>query len=247
MPKIIAFYLIIIVALIIEIIFLFQIPYYDYSKYLKYLKIIRILSGFLIFLIDVYLQTIQIAEKLFGISNQVSKDKYYMFKKNFNIFDKILIIGGFVLSISNLILNLIGVGLTTKRFINEKKNKNKTYLQKINPSFSLLLLFENSLISIGWIHFSIYYGFNMNNFLFIDKKYKSNHIDNRYRKNDNYRNKYIRNNNSKNNNNNNSSNNNNNNKNSSLFKRIQGEIEENTSQNYHKKIESFESKDPIIQ
>ena len=106
--KVITFYIIILVAFILEIVFLFHIPYYYYSRYLKYLKIIRIIFGFCILLIEVYLKAVSFSEQLLDIKRE-EKDK-----KVKDLIDKILIIGGFVISITNFVLNIIGIGLTTK-------------------------------------------------------------------------------------------------------------------------------------
>ena len=151
--KVITFYIIILVAFILEIVFLFHIPYYYYSRYLKYLKIIRIIFGFCILLIEVYLKAVSFSEQLLDIKRE-EKDK-----KVKDLIDKILIIGGFVISITNFVLNIIGIGLTTKYL----KEVNETDLQNKYHICSLLLLFENILISIVWICFSIYYGFSIYN------------------------------------------------------------------------------------
>ena len=162
-PKIICYYLIMLIALILEIIFLFQIPYYHFSGYLQNLKIIRIIFGLLIFLVDVYFRVVSIAEILFDIKKiKAKKDQYFADKNIFNLIDKILIIGGFAISIINLILNIVGIVLSSK-YLNEKK---ETKLQEEYYTRSLLLLFENILISICWIYFSIYWGFSGFNFLF---------------------------------------------------------------------------------
>ena len=164
-PKIICYYLIMLIALILEIIFLFQIPYYHFSGYLQNLKIIRIIFGLLIFLVDVYFRVVSIAEILFDIKKiKAKKDQYFADKNIFNLIDKILIIGGFAISIINLILNIVGIVLSSK-YLNEKK---ETKLQEEYYTRSLLLLFENILISICWIYFSIYWGFSGFNFLFIE-------------------------------------------------------------------------------
>ena len=162
-PKIICYYLIMLIALILEIVFLFQIPYYHFSGYLQNLKIIRIIFGLLIFLVDVYFRVVSIAEILFDIKKiKAKKDQYFADKNIFNLIDKILIIGGFAISIINLILNIVGIVLSSK-YLNEKK---ETKLQEEYYTRSLLLLFENILISICWIYFSIYWGFSGFNFLF---------------------------------------------------------------------------------
>ena len=161
--KIIAYYILIIFGLILEIIFIFNIPYYRYSFFLEYLKIIRMLLGLLIFLIDVYFRVTSISETILGLKEKINKkDKYFADKNFFNLLDKILIITGSVISSLGLILNIVGVGLSIKYL---KNHENSTNLQNIYSRCSLLLLFENILITICWICFTIYWIWNITNFL----------------------------------------------------------------------------------
>ena len=103
--KILAFYLIALLGLILEIIFLFEIPYYRYSNFLKYLKIVRIIFGFLVFLIDIYFRFSSISEIILDLTEKIrEKDKYFQDKNVFYLIDKILIISGFVISLTSLIL-----------------------------------------------------------------------------------------------------------------------------------------------
>ena len=157
--KIIAYYIIFIVGLIIEIVFLFKIPYYRYSNFLKYLKIIRILLGFFIFLIDVYFRVISITETLLNKKGKISsKDKYFADKNFFFLVDKLLIIAAFVISFATLILNITGIVLASKNITSD----NKTTLKNIYSTCTLLLLFENILFTIAWIYFTIYWGYYIN-------------------------------------------------------------------------------------
>jgi len=153
--KIIVFYLIFLIGLILEIVFLFEIPYYRYSAFLKYLKIIRILLGFIIFLIDAYFRVVSITETLLQKERRIKKDKYFADKNFFYLIDKILIIIGFVISLICLVLNIIGIVLSSKKI----SSANSTHLQNIYSRGSLILLFENILLTIAWIYFSIYWGF----------------------------------------------------------------------------------------
>ena len=154
--KIISYYLIFFIELILEIVFLFEIPYYKYSNFLKYLKIVRILLAFFIFLFDVYFRVISITETLLNKKEKKTDiDKYFADKNFFFLVDKILIIAGFVISFVTLILNLVGVGLASK----EITSNNSTTLKNIESRCSLILLFENILSAIAWIYFSFYWGF----------------------------------------------------------------------------------------
>ena len=161
--KIIFFYLIIAIGLILEIVFLFEIPYYSFNNFLKYLKISRILLGFLLFLIDVYLRVVSIAETLLNKRKEkIKKDKYFADKTHFYLVDKILIVFGFTISLLGLVLNIIGVVLSSKKL---KNNHSTEYQSKISRC-SLILLFENILFIIAWIYFVIYWGFNVLNKIF---------------------------------------------------------------------------------
>ena len=169
--KILAFYLIALLGLILEIIFLFEIPYYRYSNFLKYLKIVRIIFGFLVFLIDIYFRFCSISEIILGLTEKIrEKDKYFQDKNIFYLIDKILIISGFVISLTSLILNIIGI-LSTSDYLSKK---NSTDLQNTYLTCSLLLLFENILITICWIYFSIYWGINIHNFIKKTKNKENN-------------------------------------------------------------------------
>ena len=158
--RIISFYLITLIGLFLEIIFLFEIPYYRYSHFLKYLKIIRILFGFIIFLIDIYFNCTAVSEIILAFKNEIQKEDEQV-KDNFYLINIILIISGFVISLTCLILNIIGVTLTTD-YLNKDKS---TDLQNTYWTCSLILLFENILITICWIYFFIYWALNIYNFL----------------------------------------------------------------------------------
>ena len=158
--RIISFYLITLIGLFLEIIFLFVIPYYRYSHFLKYLKIIRILFGFIIFLIDIYFNCTAVSEIILAFKNEIQKEDEQV-KDNFYLINIILIISGFVISLTCLILNIIGVTLTTD-YLNKDKS---TDLQNTYWTCSLILLFENILITICWIYFFIYWALNIYNFM----------------------------------------------------------------------------------
>ena len=169
--RIIAFYLITLIGLILEIIFLFEIPYYRYSYFLKYLKIIRILFGFVIFLIDIYFRFTAISEMIWDFKNKIrKKDNNFQDKNIFFLIHKIFIISGFVISLTCLILNITGVVLAS----NYLSKDNSTDLQNKYWTCSLLLLFENILITICWIYFSIYWALNIYSFIKKSKNEEKN-------------------------------------------------------------------------
>ena len=159
--RIIAFYLIALIGIILEIIFLFLIPYYYYSKFLKYLKIVRVLLGFVIFLIDIYFRFTEFSEIIWNFKNKIKKKDEHIQEKNiFYLIDKIFIISGFVISLTSLILNIIGIALISDYLSKD----NSTDLQNTYWTRSLIFLFENILVTICWIYFSIYWALNIYNF-----------------------------------------------------------------------------------
>ena len=180
--KIIFYYLIILMGLILEIVFLFEIPYYSYINFLKYLKISRILLGFLIFLIDFYFRVVSIAETLLNKRKEkIKKDKYFADKTLFYLIDKILIICGFTISLLGFVLNTIGVVLSSKKL---KNNHSTEYQNKISRC-SLILLFENILFIIAWIFFVIYWGFNvLNKIVYLNQEENNQNKDNKDKKSD---------------------------------------------------------------
>ena len=159
--RIIAFYLIALIGIILEIIFLFLIPYYYYSKFLKYLKIVRVILGFVIFLIDIYFRFTEFSEIIWNFKNKIKKKDEHIQEKNiFYLIDKIFIISGFVISLTSLILNIIGIVLISDYLSKD----NSTDLQNTYWTRSLIFLFENILVTICWIYFSIYWALNIYNF-----------------------------------------------------------------------------------
>ena len=159
--RIIAFYLIALIGIILEIIFLFLIPYYYYSKFLKYLKIVRVLLGFVIFLIDIYFRFTEFSEIIWNFKKKIKKiDEHIQEKNIFYLIDKIFIITGFVISLTSLILNIIGIVLISDYLSKD----NSTDLQNTYWTRSLIFLFENILVTICWIYFSIYWALNIYNF-----------------------------------------------------------------------------------
>ena len=159
--RIIAFYLIALIGIILEIIFLFLIPYYYYSKFLKYLKIVRVLLGFVIFLIDIYFRFTEFSEIILNFKKKIKKKDEHIQEKNiFYLIDKIFIISGFVISLTSLILNIIGIALISDYLSKD----NSTDLQNTYWTRSLIFLFENILVTICWIYFSIYWALNIYNF-----------------------------------------------------------------------------------
>ena len=159
--RIIAFYLIALIGIILEIIFLFLIPYYYYSKFLKYLKIVRVILGFVIFLIDIYFRFTEFSEIIWNFKKKIKKKDEHIQEKNiFYLIDKIFIISGFVISLTSLILNIIGIALISDYLSKD----NSTDLQNTYWTRSLIFLFENILVTICWIYFSIYWALNIYNF-----------------------------------------------------------------------------------
>ena len=90
------FFLVFIISAVLEIIFLFQVPYYYYSYLLKSLKIIRILLGMINLLINLYFTVINYAENL--IKKEEGYEGNPPTSRIYHLSDKITIIIAFILS-----------------------------------------------------------------------------------------------------------------------------------------------------
>ena len=145
----IMFFLVFIISAVLEIIFLFQVPYYYYSYLLKSLKIIRILLGMINLLINLYFTVINYAENL--IKKEEGYEGNPPTSRIYHLSDKITIIIAFILSTFTLCFNLVGLGSCSKYLKNTTQNN--IYID------SLLFLIENILVTICWIYFFIYWGF----------------------------------------------------------------------------------------
>ena len=145
----IMFFLVFIISAVLEIIFLFQVPYYYYSYLLKSLKIIRILLGMINLLINLYFTVINYAENL--IKKEEGYEGNPPNSRIYHLSDKITIIIAFIISTFTLCFNLVGLGSCSKYLKNTTQNN--IYID------SLLFLIENILVTICWIYFFIYWGF----------------------------------------------------------------------------------------
>ena len=145
----IMFFLVFIISAVLEIIFLFQVPYYYYSYLLKSLKIIRILLGMINLLINLYFTVINYAENL--IKKEEGYEGNPPTSRIYHLSDKITIIIAFIISTFTLCFNLVGLGSCSKYLKNTTQNN--IYID------SLLFLIENILVTICWIYFFIYWGF----------------------------------------------------------------------------------------
>ena len=163
------FYFVFLGTVILEIIFLFQIPYYHFSIVLQSLKIIRILLGIINVLAELIFEVIKYVENLIKREEQgiLSSSRRY------RLFDKIIIIISFIISTFTLGFNIAGIILTSK------------YLEKKDSSFlansiyvdTILLLIENILISFGWLYFLVFWGFSIKDFIKSQKNVDKNKLD----------------------------------------------------------------------
>ena len=167
----ICFYFIFLGSVILEIIFLFEVPYYYFSLPLQSLKIIRILLGIINVLINLYFIVIKYAENL--IKKEEIGDEAQSSSNRYQLSDKILISVAFFISLFILSYNIIGIALSAGYL----KKKDSSFLANSLYIDSLLLLVENILISVCWLYFLLYWAFNIQNFL------KGTQHSNRERKN----------------------------------------------------------------
>ena len=152
------FYAFFLCSTAIEIIFLFQIPYYYFSLPLKCLKIVRILLGIINFLIELFFEVIKYAEYL--IKKEEQSDVVSI-KRRYGLTDKILIIIAFIISAFTLAYNFTGIVLNTKYL----KKEDSSSLQHSLYVDSLLFLIENILISLCWLFFFIFWSLKIKRFI----------------------------------------------------------------------------------
>jgi len=164
----IVFFLVFLISVILEIIFLFQVPYYYYSFLLKSLKIIRIILGMINLLINLYFIVIQYAENL--IKKEEGYEGNPPTSRIYHLSDKIIIIIAFIISTFTLCFNLVGLGSCSKYLKNTTQNN--IYID------SLLFLIENILVTLCWIYFFIYWGFIIKFFMIQKTKVKPKKVDN---------------------------------------------------------------------
>ena len=151
----IGFYFVFLFDLIIEIVFLFEIPYYYFSMPLQILKIMRILLGIINILIDLYFLVIKYAEYL--IKKAENEEELSFRSNHYRLSDKILIIIAFLNSSIVLIFNIFGIALNSKYL----KRDPSSFLSNCLYVDSLLFLLENILVSLCWIYFVIFWAYNI--------------------------------------------------------------------------------------
>ena len=163
----IMFFLVFLLSVVLEIIFLFQVPYYYFSYLLKSLKIIRILLGMINLLINLYFIVIQYAENLIKKEEEFKGD--LPTSKIYHLSDKIIIVIAFIISTFTLCFNLVGLGLCSKYL--KKTTQSNIYID------SLLFLIENILVTICWMYFFIYWGFIIKFSIIPKRKAKPKKVD----------------------------------------------------------------------
>ena len=144
----IIFYLVFAFCVIIEVVFLFIVPYYYYSLSLQILKIIRILLGIIIILIDLYFLVAKFVQYL--IKKEEKDIKNYIISYTYTILDKILIIVASIISLFILIYNITGIIICSKKYL---KKKDTSFMANSLYVDSLYLLIENLLLSFCWLYF----------------------------------------------------------------------------------------------
>ena len=154
---ILTFYFVFLVNVILEILFLFQIPYYHFSIILQSLKIIRILLGIINVLVELFFEVIKYAENLIKKEEQGT----FSSSKRYRLYDKIIIIISFIISSFTFGFNITGIVLTSKA-LDKKESSN---LAKSIYVDTIFLLIENIILSFSWLYFLIFWGFNIKDFI----------------------------------------------------------------------------------
>ena len=172
---VLTFYFVFLGSAILEIVFLFEIPYYYFSITLQSIKIIRILLGIINLLIKLFFAVIRYAENL--IKKEEQGKESLSSSKRYSLFDKVLIKIALIISVVVFSLNMAGIGFTS----NYLKKKDSSFLASSLYIDSMLLLIELILISLCWFYFIIFWAFNIQEFIksqkIIEKKEKKDNIN----------------------------------------------------------------------
>ena len=160
----IGFYFIFLCSVTLEIVFLFEVPYYYFSSSLQCLKIIRILLGIINILISLYFIVIKFAENLIK-KEEAGEEEAQSSSNRYLLSDQILISVAFFISLFTLSYNIIGIALSAGYL----KKKDSSFMANCLYVDSLLLFIENILISLCWLYFLLYWAFNIHNFLKVRK------------------------------------------------------------------------------
>ena len=172
---VLTFYFVFLGSAILEIVFLFEIPYYYFSITLQSIKIIRILLGIINLLIKLFFAVIRYAENL--IKKEEQGKESLSSSKRYSLLDKVLIKIALIISVVVFSLNMVGIGFTS----NYLKKKDSSSLASYLYIDSMLLLIELILISLCWFYFIIFWAFNIQEFIksqkIIEKKEKKDNIN----------------------------------------------------------------------
>ncbi len=155
---IIAFYCIFLFCVLSEIIFLYLVPYYSFNKLLIWLKILRIIFGVINVLIDLFFLIKEYIEYL--LKEEDHNDTESM-ARIYHLYDKILTIIAFLFSILLISFNIAGL-VSSSKYVKKEGESSLHYSLLID---SILLLIENILMTLCWIYFLIFWGFNIKRFM----------------------------------------------------------------------------------
>ena len=155
---IIAFYCIFLFCVLSEIIFLYLVPYYSFNKLLIWLKILRIIFGVINVLIDLFFLIKEYIE--YFLKEEEHNDTESM-ARSYHLYDKILTIIAFLFSILLLSFNIAGL-ISSSKYVKKEGESSFHYSLLID---SILLLIENILMTLCWIYFLIFWGFNIKRFM----------------------------------------------------------------------------------
>ena len=155
---IIAFYCIFLFCVLSEIVFLYLVPYYSFNKLLIWLKILRIIFGIINALIDLFFLIIEYIEYL--VKEEEGNDIEEM-ARSYHLYDKILTVIAFLFSILLISFNIAGL-VSSSKYLKKEGESSLHYSLLID---SILLLIENILMTLCWIYFLLFWGFNIKKYL----------------------------------------------------------------------------------
>ena len=154
----ITFYFIFFGNIIVEIAFLFEVPYYHFSTLLQFIKIMRILLGIINLLINLYFLVLKYAENLI---KKEEKEVVPLKHFHYSLLDKILIIVAFIISLISFCFSFAAIILTHK-YLNKKEG---TFLDNSYYIDSIYFLIENILTTLCWLFFLIYWAATIQRFM----------------------------------------------------------------------------------
>ena len=125
---------------------------------ISYLKLLRIIFGVINVLIELFFLIIEYVEY---IVKEEEHDNTEAMARSYHLYEKILTLVSFLFSILLLSFNISGI-ITSSKYVKKEGDSSLHYSLLID---SILLLIENILMTLCWIYFLIFWGFNIKRYM----------------------------------------------------------------------------------